>query len=286
VLELFFKVLHILERGELATPDASRRIRQSMQQVRRQIGDRLSPTDQETIFDVMPPNYLIETSPRAVGRHITLYGSLREAWTAGLEGAFCLEAQAEPSSGTYEVTFLAKDRAGLFSDVAGVMALNNINILSARIYTWRDGTAVDIFTVTPPLDPIRTDEIWERIKTDLAGTFQGGLRLSERLQQKAEPTLLSRRKTLPRQTRIHVDNQPSDFFTLIEVFTDDRIGLLYRITHTLFTLGIDIRIAKISTKADQVADVFYVLDLEGQKITEQEDVEKIRDVLLRELSIR
>jgi [protein-PII] uridylyltransferase len=275
-----------LERGELATPDASRRIRQSMQQVRRQIGDRLSPTDQETIFDVMPPNYLIETSPRAVGRHITLYGSLREAWTAGLEGAFCLEAQAEPSSGTYEVTFLAKDRAGLFSDVAGVMALNNINILSARIYTWRDGTAVDIFTVTPPLDPIRTDEIWERIKTDLAGTFQGGLRLSERLQQKAEPTLLSRRKTLPRQTRIHVDNQSSDFFTLIEVFTDDRIGLLYRITHTLFTLGIDIRIAKISTKADQVADVFYVLDLEGQKIMGQEEVEKIRDALLRELSIR
>jgi [protein-PII] uridylyltransferase len=284
VLELFFKVLHILERGELATPDASRRIKQSLQQVRRQIGDRLSPTDQETIFDVMPPNYLVETGPQVVGRHITLYGNLRKAQTAAPEGAFCLEAQAQPSSGTYEVTFLAKDRAGLFSDVAGVMALNNINILSARIYTWRDGTAVDLFTVTPPLDPIRTDEIWERIKRDLADTFQARLRLSERLQQKAEPTLLARRRTLARQTRIHVDNQSSDFYTLIEVFTDDRVGLLYRITHTLFTLGIDIRIAKISTKADQVADVFYVLDLEGQKIMEEDKGERIRDVLLQELS--
>ena len=284
VLELFFKVLHILERGELATPDASRRIRHSMQQVRRQIGDQLSPADQEILFDVMPPNYLIETPPRAIARHITLYATLRQTGTAGLGGAFCLEAQAEPSSGTYEVTFLAGDRAGLFSDVAGVMALNNINILSARIYTWRDGTAVDIFTVTPPLDPIRTEEVWERIKRDLAVTFQGRLHLADRLQQKAEPTILSRKKTLARQTRVHVDNEPSDFYTLVEVFTDDRIGLLYRITHTLFTLGIDIRIAKISTKADQVADVFYVLDLEGQKIMEQGKVEKIREGLLQELS--
>jgi [protein-PII] uridylyltransferase len=286
VLELFFKVLHILERGELATPDASRRMRQSLQRVRRLIGDRLSPADRETIFDVMPPNYLIEISPQAIGRHITLYESLRQAGAKGFESAFCLEALAEPSSGTCEVTFLARDRAGLFSDVAGVMALNNINILSARIYTWRDGTAVDIFTVTPPLDPIRAEEIWERIKGDLAETFQGRLPLSERLQQKAEPTILSRKKTLARQTHVIVDNQSSDFFTLVEVFTDDRIGLLYRITHTLFTLGIDIRIAKISTKADQVADVFYVLDLEGQKVMEQGKVEKIRDALLQELSTR
>jgi len=284
VLELFFKVLHILERGELASPDASKRMRQSMQLVRRQFGDRLSPADKETLFDLMPPNYLIETNPRAIGRHIALYGTLRPAGAKGFESAFCLEAEAEPSSGTYEVTFLARDRAGLFSDVAGVMALNNINILSARIYTWRDGTAVDIFTVTPPLDPIRTEEIWERIKRDLAETFQGRLSLSERLQQKAKPTLLSRKKILTRQTQVSVDNQSSDFFTLIEVFTDDHIGLLYRITHTLFMLGIDIRIAKIATKADQVADVFYVLDLEGQKVLEEAKVEEIREMLLQELS--
>ena len=284
VLELFFKILHILEKGELATPDASRRMRQSMQEVRTQIGDRLSPPDLEAVFDVMPPNYLIETGPRTISRHITLYGALREAGAKGPERAFCLEAEAEPTSGTYAVTFLAKDRAGLFSDVAGVMALNNINILSARIYTWRDGTAVDIFTVTPPLDPIHAEEIWERIKWDLAETFQGELSLSERLQKKAEPTILSRKKTLTRQTQVNVDNQSSDFFTLIEVFTDDHIGLLYQITHTLFTLGIDIRIAKIATKGDQVADIFYVLDLEGQKVLEEKKVQRIRDVLLQELS--
>ncbi len=284
VLELFLKILHILEKGELATPDASKRMKLSIQEVRNRIGDRLSPADQESMFDGMPPNYLMETSPRAIVRHLTLYATLREAWAKGFKNAFCLEAEAAPSSGTYEVTFLAGDRAGLFSHVAGVMALNNINILSTRIYTWRDGTAVDILTVTPPLDPLHPEEIWEKIKGDLAGTFEGRLCLTKRLQQKAEPSILSPRKTPIRQTCVNVDNESSDFFTLIEVFADDRIGLLYRITHTLFTLGMNIRVAKIATKADQIADVFYVLDLEGQKVLEQAKTEKIKEVLLREVS--
>jgi [protein-PII] uridylyltransferase len=284
VLELFFKILHILEKGELATPDASKRVRATLKQVRNLIGNRLSQVDQETLYDGMPANYLIETSPWAIARHITLHASLREAGAKGLKGAFRLEAEEEPSSGTFEVTFLARDRAGLFSDVAGVMALNNINILSARIYTWRDGTAVDIFAVTPPLDPLRTDEIWETIRGDLAEAFMGRLPLSDRLQKKAEPSIISARKTPSRQPHVHVDNESSDFFTLIEVFADDRIGLLYRITHTLFAFGIDIRIAKISTKTDQVAEVFYVLDREGQKVLEEQKVNRIREVLIRELS--
>lgn len=80
------------------------------------------------------------------------------------------------------------------------------------------------------------------------------------------------------------DNGSFDFLPLIEGFADDRIGLLYRITRALFTLGIDIRIAKIATKGDQVADVFYVLDLEGQKIPEQEKTGRITSVLLQKLS--
>jgi len=247
VQELFFKILHILERGELATPDASRRVKQAMAEVRTLIGEKIPPAEADALFDGMPSNYLLETSPRSIARHITLHEQLWADVARGTAGAFRFEAAAEPSSGTWEVTFLAKDRAGLFSEVAGVLALNNINILSARIFTWRDGTAVDIFTVTPPVDPLHTEVIWERIQANLAETFQGRLVLADGLRQKAKPSLLSWKKTLTRLTEVMVDNDSSDFFTLIEVFTHDRIGLLYRITHTLFTLGIDIRIAKIAT---------------------------------------
>ena len=77
-----------------------------------------------------------------------------------------------------------------------------------------------------------------------------------------------------------------DFFTLIEVVAHDRIGFLYQVTRIFFELGLDIRIAKIATRGDQVADIFYVLDVEGQKVEDRLQVEAIRTRLLQELQHR
>jgi len=191
-----------------------------------------------------------------------------------------LEAREDDSGGCWEVTFMAKDRPGLFSDLAGVLALKGINILSANIYTWLDGTAVDIFKVTSPLDPIHAGEIWETVRKDLRDIFSGRLSLEYRLGEISAPSLFldPRRPSHPPQ--VIVDNDSSDFFTLIEVFADDRIGLLYLITRTLYDLRLDIRVARIATKGDQIADVFYVRDLEGQKIWDEERVREIKNALL------
>lgn len=104
-----------------------------------------------------------------------------------------------------------------------------------------------------------------------------------RLSQKAAPCILSHRKKPSRPPKVKVDNDSSDFFTLIEIFADDRVGLLYMITHSLFNLKLDIRIAKIATKADQIADVFYVRDLEGQKVEDHEQIEEISQTLIYKL---
>lgn len=81
-----------------------------------------------------------------------------------------------------------------------------------------------------------------------------------------------------------MDNESSDFFTLIEIFAEDRLGILYRITHTLFKLRLDIRVAKIATKGDLIADVFYVRDVEGQKVEDKKQVEEIKKALLTNTS--
>ena len=75
-------------------------------------------------------------------------------------------------------------------------------------------------------------------------------------------------------TVINVDNEISDDFTIVEIFTEDRIGVLFTITYTLHQLGLSIHVAKISTNVDQVADVFYVTDESGGKVDdgrEQDD---------------
>jgi [protein-PII] uridylyltransferase len=162
------------------------------------------------------------------------------------------------------------------------MALNNINILNANIYTWQDGTAVDIFYVTKPLDAINPQETWQRIEKDFTMRVDGKLSLSQRLSKKETPVIGAMQKPA-KPTEVNIDNGSSDFFTLIEVFSTDRIGLLYIITRTLFDLHLDIRIAKIGNKGDQSADIFYVTDFDGQKIEDETRIADIKKALLEQL---
>ncbi|MFA4915910.1 MAG: [protein-PII] uridylyltransferase [Syntrophales bacterium] len=284
VQELFFKVLHIIEMKELATPQASESVEHTKCVVRSLLADKMNRLDPEEPFEIMSPRYLLNTAPQDVVRHLTMIQQHREHANNREEAFFCFEAKEDFVEDYWEVTFLAKDRPGVFCDLAGVLALRNINILSAHIYTWRDGTAVDILKVTSPLDRIHSVEVWDRVKRDICSIFKGRLSLRHRLGKKAEPSLLSNPKKPSHPPQVNVDNESSDFFTLIEVFADDRMGLLYLITRTLFDLKLDIRIAKISTKADQIVDIFYVRDLEGQKVTDKEHVNEIKRALLYEMS--
>jgi [protein-PII] uridylyltransferase len=283
VQELFFKTLHILERGELATPDSAQRIVRLKAKLKRKMGEGISYADFERLFEAMPTRYKLSTKPADIINH--MYMALRfEEEIKGNPLAFILDANENKPEEYWQVSFVGRDRPGLFSDIAGVLALNNINILSSNIYTWRDGTAVDIFYVTSPLDPIHSHDIWERVKTALKNTFNGKISLASQLSRKAAPSILSGPGKPDLPLEVVVDNEASDFFTLIEVFASDRIGLLYLITRTLFDLQMDIRIAKIGQKGDQIADVFYVRDLGGQKIEEEQQVNEIKNTLLHQLS--
>jgi [protein-PII] uridylyltransferase len=82
---------------------------------------------------------------------------------------------------------------------------------------------------------------------------------------------------------VTVDNRSSEQFTVVDVFTQDRVGLLFAITHTLFKLGLIIHLARISTNADQALDVFYVSDGEGNKITGLERMRELRAALTERL---
>jgi [protein-PII] uridylyltransferase len=88
-------------------------------------------------------------------------------------------------------------------------------------------------------------------------------------------------QTMPH--RITVDNTSSSFFTIIEVVTYDFPGLLFKITDALFNCDLNIWVAKIATKADQVVDVFYVWDLNGQKVDSQDQVDHIEKTILNRL---
>jgi [protein-PII] uridylyltransferase len=80
---------------------------------------------------------------------------------------------------------------------------------------------------------------------------------------------------------VEIDNEVSSDYTVIDIYAHDKVGLLYSITSTLTRLGLYIGVSKISTKVDQVADVFYVKDIFGHKISDADKLEEIRKELLQ-----
>ena len=275
--ELFFKALHILEKGELATPTAVTIVAKKRDELFHVA--QFPPRDElGTLFEQMSLRYLHSTSVKEIVRHIELYRRLGE-------GDSVLETDAHRGSKYRTVTVCAKDRHGLFSRIAGVFTLNNLNILSAEIYTWRNGVALDIFKVTAPPDLLREEDTWSRVRDNLRAALRGDLDLELALEEKVRAyQAAARSHTGLRPDRIVVDNRASDFFTIIEVYTHDFPGLLYKVTTALFRCRLNIWVAKIATKVDQVVDIFYVRDFEGQKVDGPEQVAAINEAIGRVLS--
>jgi len=274
--ELFSKVSHILNKGELATPAAAEVVEKKKKEVL-QSAVSLPGNALETLFDQMSPRYLLYTQSKEILRHVELYQRLGQE-------PFVLEAQTNPGTNYRTATICAKDFPGLFSKISGVFTLNNLDILSAQIHTWRNHIALDIFEVKAPLDRLFEDEIWVRVNKDLRATLKGESDLSAALDQKVRAYQSAQRKIPRRPDKIIIDNESSDFFTIIEIYTHDFPGLLYKITDTLFQCKLDIQVAKIGTKADQVVDVFYVRDFDGQKANSQDQVAAIKEAIRETLT--
>ena len=270
--DLFFKISKILEKGELASREAVEAIEKKKKEVLGFARPRYAKDAIETLFGFMSPRYLLYIPSASIMEHIGLYNNLES-------GAFVWNVAKTFDSNTRTVTICAKDRPGLFSKIAGTFTLNGLDILDAQIFTWRNNIAVDIFEVTPPVDQIFEEERWQKAKMQLQEALSGGLDLKKALKEKISVYRPEKRPVNGRPHQINLDNESSSFFTIIEVFTHDFPGLLFMITDAIFRCGLDIWVAKIATKVDQVVDVFYVRDFDGQKVDTPEQEKMIKNTV-------
>ena len=270
--DLFFKVSNVLEKGELATREAVEAVEKKKVEVLGSLKKRYAENDMEALLNFMSPRYFLYMPFDSIMEHIELYKNMGTA-------DFVWNVTKTPDSNTRTVTICAQDRPGLFSKIAGTFTLNGLDILDAQIFTWRNNIALDIFEVNPPLDQIFEKERWQQAEAHLRSSLSGNLDLSAALEEKITVYQPPKRYVKNRPHQINVDNDSSSFFTIIEVFTYDFPGLLYTITDALFRCSLDIWVAKIATKVDQVVDVFYVRDFDGQKVDLPDQVEKIKTTI-------
>jgi [protein-PII] uridylyltransferase len=163
-----------------------------------------------------------------------------------------------------ELVVAARDRAGLFADVAGTLALHGLSVLAADAWTSDDGVAVESF---------RTESTFGReperhaLEADLAAAVEGVLPVEARLAERVR-TYAGRRTAVARRAapRVLVDNDASARATLVEVRAPDGIAVLYRITRALAALDLDVHYAKVATLGAEVVDAFYVVEKSAGKV--------------------
>ena len=267
--DFFLKVLNVLEKGELASAEAVEIVDQKKNEIIATAGTKKAKRHIKELLKVMSPRYLLYMPAREMTEHIRLYDQLGD-------DEFIWNIKRSANVGTRTVTICAKDRPGLISKIAGVFTLNNLNIIDVQIYTWRNNIALDIFEVTPPPDRIFENEKWKRTKRHLQSALSNNLELRDAVQQKIAPYPSVKARISARPYRIQVDNESSSFFTIVEVFTYDFPGLLFSITDALFRYRLDVWAAKIGTKVDQVVDVFYVRNFDGQKIDSPSHIAEVK----------
>jgi len=193
-----------------------------------------------------------------------------------------VEARFNTALGVSEYVLITHEQTkpGIFMQVTGVLAAMGLQVLEAQIMTLQDGTVWDVFSVYDsdyegPPSASRLEEVSQEIQEVVEG-------------RKSVHQLFERRRRMAfgrpfptgrHPTEVHIDHEVSDTYTVIDVFADDKQGLLFVIARKLVSLCLSIHMARIGTRLDQVADVFYVTNSQGEKINPGEDCEHIRRAL-------
>jgi [protein-PII] uridylyltransferase len=274
------------------TEAAARRVRKL---VRELCADEGSVGDDELaeFFRGVDDRYFAALAPPQIARHVALAREYRERGV----GARVAVIHHDPGKGHSAVAVVARDRHGFLAMVAGALAANRVDILSAVVSSRQasgageEPLALDVFFVRDTLGNAieRDDPRWQRIEEDLAG-----LLASDRADPQVVRALLKRRRqrsglgqrVMPAvPTRIAIDNETSTDYTVVDVIAEDRVGLLCEIALTLTQLELDIHLSKVATEANRVADVFYVTaGTPPQKIVDPERLAVIEKTLFAAVS--
>lgn len=272
--ELYEKTYQVLEKGDFEMEKRSEKLRNRRRKILETLQDEYDGRVVREHLRAMSTRYLMSYRSAEIVEHLRLsLGRGRQS--------LVLKVEHDQRRGYSQVTISTLDIPGLFSKITGVMAANAINILGAQIHTRSNGEALDILQVSAKSGgPIQNPSKWKRVQEELTAVVEGRARVDELVSKRRPPAFMTDRPRPRFPNRVEFDNEVSSQYTVIDIFAHDKIGLLYNITKTLKELGLYIGVSKISTKVDQVADVFYVQDIFGQKVLQDDKIAEAKKRLL------
>jgi [protein-PII] uridylyltransferase len=271
--DLYLSVESWLNTGSVDVSDVTRSIKASVEQCVKE--QSLLPQVDE-FLQAMPERYVLANEPSAIAAHskfvIQSYTKVTAVSAMRLEPPYA------------EFAVVADDRPGLLAMIAATIAAAHVEIVAAQIYSFiaPDGhpRALDLFWVHAG-DRVRTGRtLSARIEKDLVRLLSGEAELTDVVSPALPSSRGYVRPSPPVATSVSFDNRGATNDTIIEITTRDRVGLLYELAYALQQFGLVISFAKINTEGTRVADVFYVTEAGGGKITNSSRLDALREHIL------
>jgi [protein-PII] uridylyltransferase len=278
--ELYLKVYPYLDfayhgRGEIGV-ELEDHVEQGVEWLREQVGELLA-REENLRVDVatLSTDYMLSFGPEVIADHVL---SHRDHYRLLRQKSLI---RAWESDDGWSLLIMTYDRPGLLAKICGVMTLNNLEVVRAQIFTWDDGTVVDVIDIRPTDGLKFKEKDWRGLNNDLDKAISHRLGLGHRLYRKLS-RVYGRKKDLTGEvtTKVVIDNKSSDVYSVIEVYSADLPGQLYRIAQALADFGMNIHKAYIATEVGQLIDVFYVLDSRGRKLLDMEFQQEVTQGVL------
>ena len=198
------------------------------------------------------------------GLHVTAHVVFAKLLRDLKQDEIAIDIHPDEDRDATRVCFALQDHPGIFSRLTGALALSGANVVDARTFTTKDGYATAAFWIQDAEGSPYEDSRIPRLRETIRKTLMGEVVAREAMKPKDK--LKKREKAFRVPTHITFDNDGSEIFTIIEVDTRDRPGLLFDLARTLAGLNIYVASAVIATYGEQVVDTFYVKDMFGLKL--------------------
>ena len=273
--ELYARVADVLA-GGLATTERDVRVAHAKEAVR-----PLLPEGPATEFylGLGYASYWLSFDPETHARHARLISDA-EARGAPLT----VDTQPLPARAVTEITIYTADHAGLFSRIAGALAVAGASIVDARIHTLTNGNALDTFWVQDASGgAFDAPHRLARLHVLIDQALSGRLALPEEIRRASKSLLGGRMRAILVPPRVVIDNRASNAHTVLEVNGRDRPGLLHDVTAAISEQGLQIASAHVTTYGVRAVDVFYVKDVFGLKVENERKLASLRVALLAAL---
>ncbi|THH35249.1 [protein-PII] uridylyltransferase [Aliishimia ponticola] len=202
-------------------------------------------------------------APYWQGLHLTAHQVFAELLRDITDDEIRIDLHPDEDRDATRACFVMADHPGIFARLAGALALVGANVVDARSYTTKDGYVTDAFWIQDSEGHPYEASRLPRLKNMIRKTLNGEVVAREAFKDRDKIKKRERAFTVP--THITFDNDGSDIYTIIEVDTRDRPGLLFDLAKTLADSNVYVANAVIATYGEQVVDTFYVKDMFGLK---------------------